>query len=185
MTLCLRLHGCLVLVAALTAYAAQAQAQTQSQVAYKAGKVHISAQFKADRRACARLVGNAREVCFEEAKAQKKTTQARLEFGSTGIPAVEYRVSQAIAEADYVVARQRCMAQAGNARHVCIKQAKAIETHAMVDARSTRKIIEIQQDAKQKKGDALYAVATKKCDALAAEGRHLCIAAAKAQFGKS
>ena len=185
MTLCLRLHGCLVLVAALTAYAAQAQAQTQSQVAYKAGKERISAQFKADRSVCARLVGNAREVCLEEAKARKKRTQAELEFGSSGIPAVEYRVSQAIAEADYAVARQRCMAQAGNARHVCIQQAKAIETHAMVDARSTRKIIEIRQVVKQKKGDALYAVAAKKCDALAAEGRRLCIAAARVQFGKS
>jgi hypothetical protein len=177
------LHAAAVLFAAVTA--CTVQAQTQAQLDYRSGKERIGAAFKADRGVCATMQGNTRELCLVQAKARQKAAQAALEFGSTGKPADEYRVLQAAAEARYAVARQRCMPLTGNARHVCIKQAKAVEAEAIADARSHRKRSEQHQEEEQERRDALYAVAARKCDALRAEAKDLCIAAARTQFGKS
>lgn len=183
MTLRSRLAACMVVIFALAACAAQAQ--TQAQAEYKAGKTRIGADFKADKNGCARLVGNAKEVCLVKAKARQTTAQASLEFGSSGKPADQYRVLQAGAAADYTVARQTCMAQAGNARDLCVQQARAARTRTLVDAGLMRKIAEIQQNAEQERRNALYVAAAEKCDALAAAAKADCIAAAKAKFGKT
>lgn len=174
------LRAAVVLAAVLASYAGHAETQT----AYQAGKARIGAEFKTDKNACATLTGNTKEVCLAQAQAKQRIAQAELEF-SSGKPADENRVLQARAEADYSVAREMCNAQAGNAKDVCVKEAKAIETKALVDARSSRKVVEIKLDAAQDKRNADYTVAVEKCDALAGDTRSNCIAAAKARFGKT
>jgi hypothetical protein len=66
-----------------------------------------------------------------------------------------------------------------------VKEAKAVEVKALADARTTEKVGEAKKDAAEDKRDADYKVAAQKCDALAGNAKDSCIAAAKAQFGKS
>ncbi len=177
------LRATMVFVVMLAGYALHAE--TPAQAAYKAGKARISAERKTDNVACAVLTGNVKDVCVAKTNAKQKVARAELEFGDSDRPADVNRVQQAKAEAAYSVASEVCNAQAGNARDVCIKEAKAIETAARADARSNQKVVEIQRDAAQEKRDADYAVAAEKCDALAGDAKGDCIAAAKARFGKT
>jgi hypothetical protein len=55
----------------------------------------------------------------------------------------------------------------------------------LVDARTSEKIGEVKKEGAEEKRDADYKVAAQKCDALAGNAKDSCIAAAKAQFGKS
>lgn len=159
--------------------------QAETQPAYKAGKERINLELKVDMNACALLKGDAKGLCVAQANAKQKIAFAELEFGTSEKPADVNRVAQARAEAAYSVASTMCNAQAGNEKDVCVKEAKAIETKALVDAKAIQKVREIQLDAAQEKRNADYAVAAEKCDALSGDTRDQCIAAAKTRFGKT
>jgi hypothetical protein len=173
-----------LIVAALMAWPL-AQADTVTKAEYKAGKTRISAAYKADKAACAPLSGNAKDICVEEAKAKEKVARAELEYSYSGKPADHTKVQVAQAEAAYAVAKEKCDDQAGNAKDVCIKEAKAIETKALAEAKMEKKIDKAQADATDDVRDANYKVAVEKCDALAGDAKSSCIAAAKARFGKN
>ena len=162
-----------------------AMAATMTKDAYSATKTHISADFKADKTACASRAGNAKDICLEEAKAKQKIALAELEYGYSAKPADLTKVQVAKAEATYAVAKEKCDDKAGNDKDVCIKQAKAIETKALADAKLGKQVGEAKVDAADTKRDADYKVAAEKCDALAGDAKSSCIAAAKASFGKS
>lgn len=162
-----------------------AYAQTINKVDYKATKTQISATYKADKAACAPLSGNAKDICVEEAKAKEKVARAELEFGYTAKAADGTKVRVAKAESAYAVAKERCDDQAGNAKDVCVKQAKAVEVSALADARMGKEIGQARQDAAGDKRDAEYKVAIEKCDALTGDPKSSCVAAAKSRFGKS
>ena len=89
------------------------------------------------------------------------------------------------AESAYAVAKEKCDDQAGNAKDVCVKEAKAVETKALADAKMGKEIGEAKTDAAADKRDADYNVAVEKCNALAGDAKTSCTAAAKAKFGKS
>jgi len=88
------------------------------------------------------------------------------------------------AESTYAVARERCDDKAGNMKDVCVKEAKAVETKALADARMGKQIGEAAKEASDDKRNADYSVAAQKCDALAGDAKTDCNAAAKARFGK-
>jgi hypothetical protein len=94
-------------------------------------------------------------------------------------------VMVAKAEAAYVVAKEKCDDQAGNAKDVCVKEAKAVEAKALADAKMGQQIGEAKVDASETKRDADYKVAVEKCDAMAGDAKASCLSAAKASFGKS
>lgn len=48
-----------------------AQAAGMPKADYSAAKTRISADFKADKAACASFIGNQRDVCMEQAKAKE------------------------------------------------------------------------------------------------------------------
>ena len=66
-----------------------------------------------------------------------------------------------------------------------MKEAKAIEVKALVDARMAKQITETQKNGADEKRDADYKVATEKCDALAGDAKSSCVSAAKVRFGKT
>ena len=172
------------LLAGLLLASPAADAATMSKADYQAGKTRIRADYKADKAACASRTANAKDICIEEAKAKEKVARAELEYGYTGKPTDQTKVQVAKAEAAYAVAKERCDDQAGNAKDVCVKEAKAAETRALADAKMGKEIGEAKKDAAADKLDASYKVALEKCDALAGDAKTQCVASAKRQFGQ-
>jgi hypothetical protein len=162
-----------------------AQAATISQADYKAGKTRISADYKTDKAACAPLTANAKDVCLEEAKAKEKVARAELEYSYTGKAKDQTKLLVAKADSGYAVAKEKCDDKAGNDKDVCVKEAKAIQTAALADAKAGKKIHEARKDAAQDKRDADYKLAVEKCDAMSGDAKASCVAAAKAKFGKT
>ena len=173
-----------MLVAAILALPL-AQAATMSKDDYTAGKTRISADYKSDKSACSSLKANAKDICVEEAKAKQKVARAELEYGYTGKPGDQTKVREVKAKTAYAVAKEKCDDKSGNDKDVCRKEAKAVETKALVDAKMAKDFAETRKDGAKDKMDADYKVAVEKCDALAGDAKSTCIASAKAKFGKS
>ena len=178
-----RLRAALVVATLLVLPVAYAATMTKAD--HKAGKSRISADYKADKSACAPQAGNAKDICVEEAKAKEKVALAELQYGYTGKAADHNKVLVAKAESAYAVAKERCDDKSGNAKDVCVKEAKAVETKALADAKMGKEIRESKEDAAADKHDADYKVALEKCDALAGDAKGTCVAAAKTKFGKN
>lgn len=176
-------HACLF-VAALLAWP-MAQATTIAKADYKAGKARISADYKAGKAACASSNGNAKDVCIQEAKAKEKVALAQLEFDYSAKPADQNRLLVARAESTYAVSKERCDDLSGNAKDVCVKQAKAVEVKALADAKLGKEIGAARSDANADKRDADYKVEAEKCESLAGDARTSCVAAAKSRYGKT
>jgi hypothetical protein len=162
-----------------------AYAATMTKADYAAGKTRISANYKADEAACASQAANAKDICMQEAKGKDKVALAELEYGYTGKATDGNKVLVVKAESAYAVAKERCDDQSGNAKDVCVKEAKAVETKALADAKMGKEIGEARKDAAVDKRDADYKVAIEKCDALAGDAKDGCVAAAKSTFGKN
>jgi len=162
-----------------------AQAADMSKADYNTAKTRIGADYKAARSACDSRSANAKDVCVEEASAKQTVARAELEYGYSGKPADQTKLKQAKAEAAYAVAKEKCDDQAGNAKDVCVKEAKAVELKALADAKMGKEIGEAKVDASEAKRDADYKVAAEKCDALAGDSKDSCQSAAKRTFGKN
>ncbi|MEO6625884.1 MAG: hypothetical protein ABIN37_13795 [Burkholderiaceae bacterium] len=162
-----------------------AQALTMSKAEVKSGKEQISTTYKADKAACAPMAGNAKDICMEEAKGREKVALAELQYKASGKPADQTKVLKSKAAATYAVARERCDDKAGNAKDVCVKEAKAVETKALADAKMNKQIGEAKKDDAMARTDADYKVAVEKCDVMAGDAKASCIKAAKVKFGKS
>jgi len=162
-----------------------AQAATMTKADYKADKTRISADYKADKAACASLSSNAKDICVEEAKAKEKVARAELEYAYSGKSSDQNKVMVAKAKSAYAVAKEKCDDKAGNEKDVCVKEAKAIETKALAEAKMGKQIGEARKDAAVETSDAEYKVAVEKCDALAGDAKASCMSAAKAKFGKN
>ena len=161
-----------------------AQAADMSKVDYKASKARISADYKTDKTACAAMAANAKDICTQEAKAKEKVALAELEYSYTGKAADQNKVLVAKANTTYAVAKERCDDKAGNDKDVCVKEAKAVQTKALADAKMGKQIGAAKKDASEDKRDADYKVAVEKCDALSGDPKTGCMNAAKTKFGK-
>jgi len=160
-------------------------ATTLSKLEYGSAMDRISADYKIDKAACASQAGNAKDICVEQAKAKEKIAKHELAYNYSGKQEDWTKLEVARAEAGYAVAKERCDDQAGNARDVCRKEAKAVETKALADAKLSKRIVEAKVEALDEKRDADYKVAAEKCEALAGDAKASCVTAAKAKFGKS
>jgi len=162
-----------------------AQAAPMARPDYQAAKTRISADYKADKAACASMSGNAKDICVEQAKAKEKVARAELQYGYTGKVEDKNKVLVAKAESTYAVAKEKCDDMKGNDKDVCVKEAKAVEVKALADAKMGREIGEAKADAAQDKRNADYMVAAEKCEAMAGDAKTSCIAAAKSRFGQN
>lgn len=179
---CLKLS---LLVATCALLAAPVHSATMSKDDYGAQKTRLSDVYKTEKKACDSMSGNAKDVCVEEAKAREKVARAELEYAYTGKPADDQKVRVTRAETAYAVAKEKCDDLAGNAKDVCMKEAKAAQVKAIADAKVTRTVDGARSDAASDVNNANYKVALEKCDALAGDAKSNCIAAAKQRFGKS
>lgn len=174
-----------LVVAGLLALPLAQAATSMSKVDYRDAKSRISADYKTDKAGCAALSANAKDVCIQEAKAKEKVARAELEYGYTGKVGDRNKVAEVKAKSTYAVAKEKCDDQAGNAKDVCVKEAKAIEIKALADAKLTKDTGDARTDAAADKNNADYKVAIEKCDALMGDAKTSCVNAAKTRFGKS
>lgn len=182
-------------------------AAVMSQADYKATKADIAATLKSDKSSCAKMSGNARDVCTVESKGRASVAQAELEANYSPTDKHWYTARVAKADAAYAVAKEKCDDFAGNAKDVCRKEATAAHVRAKADAKVAVKTSDAkavarektvdanaaasaqtaaaQKDASADKRNADYAVAKEKCDALAGDVKDACIKDAKQRFGQT
>jgi len=151
---------------------------------YKAGKDRIEATYKADKDACKAMTGNAKDVCQKEAEGKEKTAKAELEFSYTGKTADQNKIAVAKADAAYEVSKEKCDDLSGNAKDVCVKEAKAAHVQGKSEAKMADKVSDARHDAAKDTNNAAYKAAAEKCDSLSGDAKSQCVANAKAQFGK-
>lgn len=183
------LHFALITVGAYAAvyetnYFSNNPANEAAKANYKVAKERATATYKAARARCDVLSGNQKDVCLEEAKAVEKISKADAQAQYENTPKAKMKARLVKADANYAVAREKCSAHSGNAKDVCIKEAKAAQTNEKADAKSSKEIGEIKSDAEQEKRDAEYKVAAEKCGSLAGPTKDACIATAKSKYGK-
>ncbi len=204
----MKLHtlNCIALATGLTFGAGAFAADTMTKVELKDAKAKIEADYKAALVPCDSLAGNPKKICTVEAKGNKKVALANLDASNDPTPKHQQQASDAKAEAAYDLAHQKCQEQTGNAKDVCIKEAKAAEVAAKADAKAlmkttdankdasktitkaankaNEKIVDARSDAASDKTDAQYKVEKEKCDALAGAAKDNCMAQVKVRFGK-
>jgi hypothetical protein len=113
-------------------------AQGMSQSELKTHKARISQEYKADKEACHAHAGNAKDICEQEAKGKEKVAHAEMAHQHSGKASDRKHVMVTQAKADYKVAKERCDDLTGNAKEVCVKEAKAVEKKALADIRSRK-----------------------------------------------
>jgi membrane-associated HD superfamily phosphohydrolase len=171
-------------------------AQTMSKEARDQAIKNAEMQYKTDKAACDGLKGNAKDICTEEAKGKKKVAKAEADAAYENTPKARENARLARADATYEVAKEKCDDLAGNAKDVCVKEAKAAYTKAKANAKVDRVASDTRQEAAQKtasaqreaaedKNEANYKVAIEKCDSLAGTAKDACVRDAKTRFGKS
>ena len=164
---------------------AMAAADMMPKAEYKSAKEQIEATKKAAMDSCKPLTGNTKDVCHEQAKADASIAKAELDSKNKGTREAAYDARVAHAKGNYNVAKEKCDDLAGNKKDVCVKEAKAVETRALADAKADKKVVQARVDARDDKVDAEYKVAKEKCDAFAGDAKDRCMTDAKARFGKS
>lgn len=175
----------ILVTAAVFVLATTAVAKTnEAKSAYQATRDAASADYKIARPKCNSLKGNPKKICIEEAKAVETRAKAQAEATYRNTLKARIKARKAIAAADYVVAKARCESQVGNARNVCIKQAKALKVAVTADATADKKVTEARAAARDDKREAQNKVELEKCDALAGVAKDSCIVLAKVQFSR-
>jgi hypothetical protein len=161
----------------------------------------------ADKDACDRLSGNAKDICMADAKGRANIALAERAFADKPTDEHRFELLMARADAAYAVAKERCDDLSGNANDVCRKEAERAYATAKADATLAEKVADAQStareatseaveearettgaaihDAVETKQDAGYAVALEKCDAFAGDARKNCIERAKADYAQN
>lgn len=166
------------------AFSAGAMAQAMSKVDYKSAKERIAGEYKAAKAACDSVSGNAKDVCVLEAKGKEDIATAELEYRYKPTEKNRYDVETVKAKANYATAKERCDDLSGNAKDVCVKEAKSVATAGKADAKANRQTADARADASTEKHSAEYNVAKEKCDALAGASKDACMNKANTQHNK-
>lgn len=184
-----------------------AMAETMPKADYQTNRDRLAVEHQSAKEGCNSMSGNARDICIAEANGQNRIALTELEAAYKPTAKNNAEVGAARAEAQYAVAVERCDDLAGNAKDVCVKEAKAAEVGAKADLKAHKKSREAgkvaegktgaaqdkarqkssdaREDASEDKRDAGYEVAKEKCDAFSGNAKDLCIDKAKLKFGKS
>ena len=179
----------LLISAALScAFAGSAFAMTKAE--YSAQKDRISGDYKVAKDKCASLKANAKDICKSEAKGIEKVAKAELE--AVYEPSARHTEKAALAKGDaaYDTAKEKCDDLSGNAKTVCVKDAKAAYVTVKEEAKliragaMTKKVdASMRKEATADEREANYKAAAARCDALSGAPKDACIVDAKTKFG--
>jgi hypothetical protein len=163
---------------------------------YATAKKDADAQYKIDKEACQSLNGNTKDICIAQAKGKESTAKADAQAAYENTPKAREHARVAHANANYKVAAEKCDDLAGNAKDVCVKEAKSDLVKGKADAKVDRVAADTRKDGAVKRADARdeanadkrdaeYKVAIEKCEVLAGPSKDSCVSGAKVQFGKN
>ncbi len=108
-----------------------------------------------------------------------------LAFGAA-MSSADYSAAKTRAEQDYKAAKARCDGMSGNAKDVCVAEAKAAEKKAKAEAEAQYKNTDkARADAKIAAAEADYDVAKEKCGAKTGNDKDVCIKEATAAETKA
>ena len=116
--------------------ATQANALTKDE--YKAEKDKIQANYKVDKTKCDALKDNAKDICDKEAKGKEKVALAELEQQYKPTDKHARSVQEQKIDAVYQVAKEKCDDLKGDAKNLCVKQAKADEAKGKADLKAMK-----------------------------------------------
>lgn len=168
------------------------QAQPISKANYELEKTRISKAYDADKAQCKNLSGNKKDVCMEETRAKEGIARAELDaqYKNTSIARID--AAKKKIKANYNVAKERCDDLAGDAKSLCLTEAKAERDRGLADVEANKKTYEATQDigeakakAKEEKAEANYDVDYKKCDQLAGDAKDACQDNVKKRYGRN
>ncbi|RZL33805.1 MAG: hypothetical protein EOP35_17105 [Rubrivivax sp.] len=149
---------------------------------YSSAKDEVKSMFKAEKDKCDSLSGNVKDVCVERAKGHEKVALAHLEYQYTGKEKDRNDYMEARYEAKYKIAKEACDDKSGNAKDVCVADAKAAHDKAKADLKANKKIADAQNDQMETKLKADYKAANERCDTLSGDAKDSCQASAKARY---
>jgi hypothetical protein len=175
----------IILAGAALGFCLPAMAATpEAKAAYSASNDKAAADYKTDRTQCDAITGNPRDICIATANAIRVQTEQMAQAQYDGTASAQSSARMKIADANFDLDKTKCASQNGNAKDVCVKQAKAIMIAAQANATADKKVVDARADANADKRSANYKVALEKCDGLAGPGKDSCIASAKTQYGQ-
>jgi hypothetical protein len=202
-----RIQPTLIALAISLTLSAGAMAQALSKDDYKAAKDRISNDYQTAKTACKALSANPKDICIARAKGVESIAAAELEASYKPSAKTRNKVRVAKAKADHAVALEQCDELTGNAKDVCVKEAKSHEVAALADAKvalttadanatanqkstdaygkASTEVAGARKDAAIEKLDAQYKVEKEKCDLYAGDVKDQCLAKVKSSFGKS
>lgn len=117
-------------------------AENMSKDDYKAARDRIETTYRADKRRCDSMSGNAKDVCNAEAAGREKIAKAELEARHNPTQELQFEARMTRAEAEYEAARERCDDRTGNMKDICVKEAEAARDAAAENARAEFRIPE-------------------------------------------
>lgn len=101
--------------------------------------------------------------------------------GASALTKDEYKAGKERIAADAKVHKQRCDGMSGNAKDICVSEAKGTERIAKAELEATYKPdARTQSKVMEAKADAAYDTAKEKCDDLAGNAKDVCVKDAKA-----
>jgi hypothetical protein len=103
-----------------------------------AEKQRIDSEYKAERKTCDAMQGNAKDVCVEQAKGKQKVARAELDYKQDASERQRTKVESAKADAQYAVAKEKCDDLSGEQKDVCVKDAKAAKSRADAETKPMR-----------------------------------------------
>jgi hypothetical protein len=96
-----------------------------------------------------------------------------------------YTMAKANADTQYKIDKDACASLSGNAKDICIAQAKGKDNVAKADAEAAyENTPKARESARVAHAQANYDVAIEKCDDLAGNRKDVCVKEAKAEFVK-
>jgi hypothetical protein len=95
----------------------------------------VEATYKADKEACKKMDGNAKDICEAEAKGKEQVANAEIDYTRSGKDSDRMKIAETRAKADYAIAKERCEDRPKAEQSVCKKEAKAAEKAAIANAK--------------------------------------------------
>lgn len=178
-----RLARAAALCAASCAMVSGAYAANGDKSVYQQTKDSAKTAYNAAKTQCDASSGNAKDICVAEAKAVRTKAEGDAEVMYKNTAKSRERAAHETAEANYKVSKERCDDKSGNEKDVCVKEAKAVQTRGMADAKAMLKTSDARSDASKDKRQADYKVAAEKCDAMSGDAKSSCVSAAKVRYG--
>lgn len=132
----------------------------------------VATDYKSAIAKCADMSGNAKDVCVEEAKANRAHAEADAiaQYNNTAKGRTKARV--AVADADYALAKAKCAGMSGADKDNCVANARSVHTAALADAKADRNVA-VTTDSVTR--DADKAAAVQKCEQIAGKPSAGCL----------